>query len=264
MINKDEQAEQSQVDAKISDLRASILHLSEKLQSLLDVFLDGVLERDDYTKKKAEILSQKKTLEEQASDLSMGTLEWVEPLRNMLEKAVSICKIAKGADQEAKKSLLLEIFGLNLKLKNKNVVAFSDSKYKSPKKIYGWCFAPPKKKSPDWAIILKFVAFWSHDRGLNPRPHPYHGCALPTELSRHESLLILTYLPRSRQATSGGGFSCWLSIRVSADSVLRTLPVAPRRCRLPSKLLRIRQQSSRPSGFAVYLGASVIRLEPAQ
>ena len=24
---------------------------------------------------------------------------------------------------------------------------------------------------------------WSHDRGLNPRPHPYHGCALPTELS---------------------------------------------------------------------------------
>ena len=132
MINKDEQAEQSQIDAKISDLRVNISHLSEKLQRLLDAFLDGVLERDDYAKKKAEILSQKKTLEEQASDLSMGTLEWVEPLRNMLEKAVSICKIAKSTDKEAKKSLLLEIFGLNLKLKNKNVVAFSDPKYKSP------------------------------------------------------------------------------------------------------------------------------------
>ena len=106
--------------------------------------------------------------------------------------------------------------------------------------------------------------FWSHDRGLNPRPHPYHGCALPTELSRHESLLILTYLPRSRQATSGGGSSCWSSIRVLAGSALRTLPVAPRRYRLPSKLLRIRQQSSRPSGFVVHLGASVIRLESAQ
>lgn len=105
MINKDEQAEQSQIDAKISDLRTDILYLSEKLQRLLDAFLDGVLERDDYTKKKAEILSQKKALEEQTGDLSMGTLEWVEPLRNMLEKAVSICKIAKGADQEAKKSL---------------------------------------------------------------------------------------------------------------------------------------------------------------
>ena len=79
MINKDEQAEQSQIDAKIRDLRADISHLSEKLQRLLDAFLDGVLERDDYTKKKAEILSQKKTLEEQTGDLSMGTLEWVEP-----------------------------------------------------------------------------------------------------------------------------------------------------------------------------------------
>ena len=105
---------------------------------------------------------------------------------------------------------------------------------------------------------------WSHDRGLNPRPHPYHGCALPTELSRHESLLILTYLPRPRQVTSGGVLSCQLSIRVLAGSALRTLPIAPRRCRLPSKLLRIRQQSSRPSGFVVHLGASVIRLEPAQ
>ncbi len=24
---------------------------------------------------------------------------------------------------------------------------------------------------------------WSQDRELNPGPHPYHGCALPTELS---------------------------------------------------------------------------------
>lgn len=28
-------------------------------------------------------------------------------------------------------------------------------------------------------------SLWSHRRGLNPRPHPYHGCALPTELRRH-------------------------------------------------------------------------------
>ena len=146
MINKDEQAEQSQIDAKISDLRTDISHLSEKLQRLLDSFLDGVLERDDYTKKKAEILSQKKTLEEQASDLSMGTLEWVEPLRNMLEKAVSICKITKSTNQEAKKSLLLEIFGLNLKLKNKNVVAFSDSKYKSPQENIWLVLRTTKKK----------------------------------------------------------------------------------------------------------------------
>ena len=79
-----------------------------------------------------------------------------------------------------------------------------------------------------------------------------------------QSLLILTYLPRSRQATSGGVFSCQLSIRVSAGSALRMLPIVPRRYRLPSKLPRIRQQSLQTNGFAVHSGVLVIQLEPAQ
>lgn len=128
----DEIAGKAQVDSKIDDMRSELAHLSDKLQRLLDGFLDGILEREVYTQKKAEIMSQKKTIEEQISDLTLGTLEWVEPLNNWLERAVSICKIAYSTDQKAKKSLLLEIFGLNLKLKNKNVVAFSDPKSHSP------------------------------------------------------------------------------------------------------------------------------------
>ena len=52
------------------------------------------------------------------------------------------------------------------------------------------------------AIILsdldrysRFILFsWSHDWDSNPGPHPYHGCALPTELSRHT--LNVRYLQR--------------------------------------------------------------------
>ena len=29
-----------------------------------------------------------------------------------------------------------------------------------------------------------YYSKWSCDRDLNPGPHPYHGCALPTELSQ--------------------------------------------------------------------------------
>ena len=132
MATKDELADKLQIDSKIDGLRTELTHLSEKLQRLLDGFLDGVLEREIYTAKKAEIMSQKKSLEEQMSDFTLGTLEWVEPLNNWLTKAVSICKIAQSADQNAKKSLLLEIFGLNLKLKNKTAVASSDPKSHSP------------------------------------------------------------------------------------------------------------------------------------
>ena len=146
MAVADELTEKVKIDGKIGGLRVDITHLSEKLQRLLDGFLDGVLEREIYTEKKAEIMSQKKTLEEQMSDLALGNLEWVEPLRNWLDKAVSICKIAHSTDQNAKKSLLLEIFGLNLFLKNKNAVASSDPKSHPPKKTFGLRSAQPKKK----------------------------------------------------------------------------------------------------------------------
>ena len=38
---------------------------------------------------------------------------------------------------------------------------------------------------------------WSHDRDLNPRPLPYHGSALPTELSRHKCCLLTNRFPTS-------------------------------------------------------------------
>ena len=50
-----------------------------------------------------------------------------------------------------------------------------------------------KNKIPKMGI---FCASWSHHRGLNPRPHPYHGCALPTELWRHER--IIKIFPKSK------------------------------------------------------------------
>ena len=134
LANSCELSEKAKLDGKTDTLRGEITHLSEKLQKLLDGFLDGVLEREIYTQKKAEIMSHKKTIEEQISDFTLGQVEWVEPLKNWLEKAVSICKIVNSTDQNAKKSLLLEIFGLNLFLENKKVVAFSDSKNNSPLK----------------------------------------------------------------------------------------------------------------------------------
>ena len=146
MATKDELTEKAKIDGKIDGLRTDITHLSEKLQRLLDGFLDGVLERDIYTQKKAEIMSEKKTLEEQMSDLALGNLEWVEPLKDWLNKAVSIRKIAHSTDHNAKKSLLLEIFGLNLILQNKNAVASSGPKTHPPQENIWFGFRQTQQK----------------------------------------------------------------------------------------------------------------------
>ncbi|MDR1300680.1 MAG: recombinase family protein, partial [Candidatus Nomurabacteria bacterium] len=132
MAERDENAEQSQNDGAIESLRVRVSHLSEKLGRLLDSFLDGVIEREIYVAKKAEIMSEKKTFEEQISDLSLGVCGWVEPLKNWLKTAVSLCEIAKSDDQIAKKNRLLEIFGLNLFLVDKKIVAAGDPNPNSP------------------------------------------------------------------------------------------------------------------------------------
>ena len=109
-----------------------VLKLAIKLQRLLDSYLDGDVERELYQDKRAEILGEKKRLQEQIEQATLGVLTWVEPMKQWIETAVSICKIAKSDDLLAKKSLCLEIFGSNLKMQNKNVVVNDDQFLHSP------------------------------------------------------------------------------------------------------------------------------------
>ena len=133
-IDEAERGEQAESDKMLADLRAQTAHLSGKLQRLLDSYLDELIERDLYLVKKAEIMSEKKSLEEQMSDVAVGQNGWVEPMRNWLDSASSICGITQSDDFAAKKRLLREIFGLNLFLTNKKVATSGDQFQISPLK----------------------------------------------------------------------------------------------------------------------------------
>jgi site-specific DNA recombinase len=131
LIDKDERAEREQTDKVGANLKTKIAHLLDKQNILLDSYLNQDIDRDIFTAKKAEIMSKKKTLEEKWEQSLRGQNTWVEPMRNWLNKAVSICKIAESGDLIAKKSVLAEIFGSNLFLRNKKVV-INDDKFLSP------------------------------------------------------------------------------------------------------------------------------------
>lgn len=122
LMHKDEASEKAEYSASTEVLRIEITHLSNKLGRLLESYLDGDVERELYQDKRAEIIGQKKRLEEKIEQTTLGVLTWVEPMKAWLERAVSICKIAKSDYLLAKKSLLLEIFGSNLQVRQKLVV----------------------------------------------------------------------------------------------------------------------------------------------
>ena len=150
LIRRDEASEKAEYSANTEVLRTDIAHLSDKLQCLLDSYLDGDVERELYQDKRAQILGQKKRLEENVEQITLGVLTWVEPMKQWLDKAVSICKIAESDDLRAKKSLLLEIFGSNLKMQNKNVVVNDDQFLHSPQEnIWPALRAAKEKIAPE-------------------------------------------------------------------------------------------------------------------
>lgn len=103
----------------VAEKRAGIAQINARLQRLLDGFLDGVIEREVYAAEKAKLMSEKKTLEEQSSALSIGRKTWLEPMRNWILDAKSAGEIALTGSRNEKKVLASKVFGSNLVLDGK-------------------------------------------------------------------------------------------------------------------------------------------------
>jgi hypothetical protein len=160
LIRRTRCARKANFERNQSDKEA-IAQLSEQAAALLDSYLDGDVERELYQGKRAEILGKKKLLQEQIEQAALGVSTWVEPMKQWIETAVSICKIAKSDDLlAAKKSLCLEIFGSNLQMRQKEVVINDDQFLISPQKTAGRRSAPPAKKPPVRATKSQNVPLW--------------------------------------------------------------------------------------------------------
>ena len=96
--------------------RKEIEKVSQRLQRLLDSFLDQLIDRDTFAAEKAKLMSQKKTLEEQRGACMAGRADWLEPFREWILTAKNIGKIAISGSLQEKRVLALKVFGSNLVL----------------------------------------------------------------------------------------------------------------------------------------------------
>ena len=105
----------------VQEVRDAIVKIQRKLQHLLDGYLEQDIEREVYLKKKAELMSEKKSLEEKSFNFEHGQNGWVEPMRKWIKTAENVKKMAQDNDLVAKKVIAKEIFGSNLALTNKTI-----------------------------------------------------------------------------------------------------------------------------------------------
>jgi len=97
--------------AYLTAKREAIKSITEKLQRLLDSYLEEDIDRNDYRDRKAKLLSEKKTLEEQITRFQTMHQSWLGPMEHWVKEAVGIGEIARGEDKERKKVAAQNIFG---------------------------------------------------------------------------------------------------------------------------------------------------------
>ena len=146
-LEQDERNEQSSTHAFVATTQTRITSLQNKLQRLLDSYLDQDIDRDTYLDKKAELMSEKKSLEEQSSKLTLASTAWVEPMRQWLDKANSICNLSLESNKNEKKVLAQEILGSNLFLQNKKACSARPKSLSSPLKNQ-WTALRAARQSP--------------------------------------------------------------------------------------------------------------------
>jgi len=109
--------------ACVEEKEEKISSLSKKLERLLSGYLDQDIEKEIYRVEKGKLILQKKSLEEEITNLSHKQNDWLEPFTKWLKDAQSLDKIASDSDLFAKKVCAKEIFGSNLLLGEKLVRA---------------------------------------------------------------------------------------------------------------------------------------------
>ena len=113
-VNKNKSAQS--VSAFVSESQNTIRIINEKLQRLLDGYLEQDIEREIYREKKQKLLLEKKSLEEKMARIEQKQNDWLEPMKEWIKVASNLVKIARDSNLLEKKVAAKEIFGSNLRL----------------------------------------------------------------------------------------------------------------------------------------------------
>jgi hypothetical protein len=153
------------VGASVKESEIKISVISQKLERLLNGYLEQDIEKEIYRVEKVKLILQKKSLEEEMTSLSHKHNDWLEPLLDWLKVAQNLNGIARDTDPFAKKVKAKEIFGSNLLLGEKLVRASAPKILNSFGKMGGnqW---DALRASHLLASKKPFSSFVVGDRGL--------------------------------------------------------------------------------------------------
>ena len=103
MTERDEVEATQTAVASVQAMRAKIADLDGKIARITDLFVEQDIERDEYLSRKRELMSQKRSAQENILRLKRDADAWLEPMRKWLNEASMLEEIAKSKDLPSKK-----------------------------------------------------------------------------------------------------------------------------------------------------------------
>ncbi len=167
-LTQDEKQAEQTSGVFVASAQTKLANLQSKLQRLLDGYLDQDIDQPTYKTKQAELMSEKKSLEEQVSKHTLAANVWVEPMRNWLKLAVSLCEIAKNGSLQNKKDALLQIDRLNLFLKTKKAQPTAAQNVYPSLKNHWFALRATKEKAARMGDQFNFVTSMVPRAGVEP------------------------------------------------------------------------------------------------
>ncbi len=120
---KDASAEKQKSDEIISTYKIQLTDAEEKLDRLLEGYLDKVISSEDYQKKKNELVETKSLLNSKIKEISQNGTEWLEPFQEFVNSALSAHKIARAKNSCHDLSIMAKTVGSNFFLKDRRLSA---------------------------------------------------------------------------------------------------------------------------------------------
>ncbi len=111
------------------NLQDKIAEVDNKINKLIDIYLEGTITLEEYQRKKESFINEKKELQENLRDFAAGGNNWFEPAKEFVTLLNSAhCAVEEGNLESQKE--FLEKIGSNFILKERRLVFSTGSPYR--------------------------------------------------------------------------------------------------------------------------------------
>ena len=162
-LGKEESQAREQAQTTVQNLKTKLSEIEQKLEKLLDVYLEETITAEEYSSRKGKLVKQKVGLQEQIRDFEQKGLSWLEPAREFVLSLNQAAKLLETENKEETTTFLKNI-GSNCILQNRQLIFSPKIQYKLT-----------AERSEAASNSLRFSKMWTHGES-----HPGLGHAMAT------------------------------------------------------------------------------------